>query len=320
MKRVDWAFLLLLPATALFAQPSAVTDLAELDPAQGRVERVFGSVGDGAVGVPVAGGHDLDGDGRADAAFAAMLASPLGRDRAGQVFVVFGDGAIAGASDTAVFDPEILAVYGDQAQENAGSEIWIDDVTGDGLADLLICRQNFSPDGGFRIGAGALTIVPGQVALRTRAGLGQALDLRALPAELSATTLLGAQTGERLGIWVRTGDVTGDGIADMVIGADRRDEGGVADSGTAYLVRGGSHLEGAGEIDLAGFGSIALVGNLARIRPPDGSSDFHFGATVQVADLDDNGRAEVMAAAALNRAGASLAPLGGAGNGSGGAP
>ncbi|HKK23356.1 MAG TPA: hypothetical protein VJ947_06680, partial [Pseudohaliea sp.] len=321
---MDRAFRLLLLSAALApaasAQPVAVTDLAALDSGDGRIERVHGSVGNGAVGVPVAGGHDLDGDGHVDTAFAAMLASPLGRDRAGQVFLVFGDGIIGGTSDTAQADPDILELIGDQAQENAGSEIWIDDVTGDGLGDLLICRQNFSPDGGSRIGAGALTIVPGQAALRVRAALGQAIDLRAIPAGLEATTLLGARAGERLGIWVRTGDVTGDGIADLVVGADRRDEDGANDSGTAYVVRGGSNLQGAGEVDLAEFGATVLVGNIARIRPPAGSSDFHFGATVQIADLDGNGRAEVLAAAALNRAGASLPPLGGSGNGSGGAP
>ena len=156
--------------------------------------------------------------------------------------------------------------------------------------------------------------------MRDRAAAGQPVDLRMPAPELSVTTLLGAQAGERLGIWVRTGDVTGDGIADLVIGADRRDEGGVADAGTAYVIRGGAHLDGGGQIDLAGFGTTALIGDIARIRPPDGSSDYHFGATVQMADLDGNGRAEVLAAAALNRAGASLAPLGGSGNGSGGAP
>ncbi len=323
MKKIGWATRLILPtvlSATTQAQPIAFTDLAEVNPDKGRIERVYGSVGSGVVGVPVAGGGDLDGDGHADTAFAAMLASPLGRDRAGQVFLVFGNGDIAGASDTAQASPDIMAFFGDQAQENAGSEIWVDDVTGDGLADLLICRQNFSPDSGARIGAGALAIVPGQAALRDRAASGQPVDLRMPAPELSVTTLLGAQAGERLGIWVRTGDVTGDGIADLVIGADRRDEGGVADAGTAYVIRGGAHLDGGGQIDLAGFGTTALIGDSARIRPPDGSSDYHFGATVQVADLDGNGRAEVLAAAALNRAGASLAPLGGSGNGSGGAP
>lgn len=302
----------------LSAQPAAVTDLAA---APAGIERVYGSVGSGRFGVPVAGGHDLDGDGFADTAFAAMVAGSIARDRAGEVFVVFGDGTVQGSVDTAnAGNSAVLRIFGDQVQENAGSELWIDDVTGDGLGDVLICRQNFSPDGGARIGAGALTILPGSAELRQLAQTGQPIDLRTLPAALQASTLLGAQTGERLGIWVRTGDVTGDGIADLVVGADRRDEDGATDAGTAYVVRGGAHLIGAGAVDLAGFPGAVLPGDLARIRPPAGSSGFNFGATVQIADLDGNGRGEVLAAAALNRAGAGLAPLGGSGDGTGGAP
>jgi len=308
--------LALAASASLSAQPAAITDLAVTGAG---IQRVHGSVGDGRFGVPVAGGHDVDGDGFVDTAFAAMVAEPLERFQAGQVFIVFGDGMIGGTLDTAVPGPRTLAVLGDQPQENAGSEIWIDDVTGDGLGDVLICRQNFSPDGS-RIGAGALTIVPGGIALRDRATSGQPIDLRTPPPELQITTLLGATTGERLGIWVRTGDVTGDGIADLVVGGDRRDEDGAIDAGNAWVVRGGAHLAGAGIVDLIDFGASALPGNLARIRPLPGSTDFHFGATVQIADLDGNGRGEVLAAAALNRAGASLAPAGGSGNGSGGAP
>jgi hypothetical protein len=47
------------------------------------------------------------------------------------------------------------------------------------------------------------------------------------------------------------------------------------------------------------------------VLPPPGSNEFHFGATLQVADLDGNGRAEVIGAATLNRSGASLRPAGG---------
>src|SRR5690606_23478738 len=38
------------------------------------------------------------------------------------------------------------------------------------------------------------------------------------------------------------------------------------------------------------------------------SSEFHLGATLQIADLDGNGLAEVIVAATLNRAGGTLSP------------
>ncbi len=309
----------LVPA-AVSAQPAGTTDLATVPPTGGGVQRIFGSSGNGSAGVPVAGGFDADGDGFDDYAFAAMRASPLGRNNAGEIFLVFGTGVIDGEIDTAGSNPRVLRIIGDQVQENAGSELWMDDVTGDGLGDLLICRQNFSPDGGTRIGAGALTVIPGSALLRTLAANLTTIDLRAPPPALNLTTLHGAVTGDRLGIWARTGDVTGDGIADLVIGADRQTQNGESDGGAAYLIRGGTHLASGQTVDLAAFGAGALPGNIARMRPPPGSANFHFGATVQIADLDGNGRSEVLAAAALNRAGAALPPLGGSGEGIGGSP
>jgi len=320
------------------AQPVGILDLAAVGTDDSGLQRVYGSVGTGVSGVPVSGGHDMDGDGNVDYAFAAMRASPLGRSEAGQVFLVFGDGSIDGTVDTASSSPRVLPIIGDQIQENAGTELWMADVTGDGLGDLLICRQNFTPDNN-RIGAGALTILVGHADLRTMAGDGQTLDLRAPPGNLPIVNILGAgaglqnnmgmpeNVGERLCVWTRTGDVSDDGIADFVVGADRRashNNPTQQDSGAAYVFRGGAHFQTSQTIDLADFGSVA-VGNVARIRPPGDCDDddgdginCHFGATVQIADLDGNGVGEVIAAAALNRAGASLPPAGGSGNGGGG--
>ena len=306
---------------ALEAQPVSATDLATVMPAEGLYRRVLGSVGEGAWGVPVAGGFDMDKDGKNDYAMAAMQAAPQGRNRAGQVFLVFGDDTAAGIVDTALDDPRVLEIHGDQVQENAGSEIWMADVTGNGYGDLIICRQNYSPDEN-RIGAGALTLIPASPALLAMAVNGEILDLRTPPPSLPLLNIYGAAALSRLCIWARTGDITGDGIDDIAIGADREKSSGDTDAGAVYVVRGGSWLESAPDIDLADFVTVA-PGNIARIRPrtvnsDDDMSHYHFGATVQLADLDGNGKAELMAAAALNRAGASLDPEGGSAHGSGG--
>ena len=311
-----------LPGEVLAGQPSTIVDLAVISTADGTLRRIHGSVGDGSAGVPVAGGFDCDGDGFRDYAMAAMRASPLGRSGAGEVYLVFGDGTIAGALDTASMQAEILKIAGDGASETAGSELWMGDVTGDGLGDLLVARQNFTPDVD-RIGAGALTIVVGGNALRTQAATLQHLDLRTPPASMALTTVVGANALDRLGIWMRTGDVTGDGIADIVVGADQEGGVGATHAGAIYVIRGGSHLAVSQTIDLADFGTTALAGNVARIHPPAGAVHYHFGATCQIADLDGNGHSEVLVGAALNRAGASIradgAPPGSA-HASGGKP
>lgn len=327
---------------------SLIFDLADSSPAKG-FTRVFGhgSPGDGRFGVPVCGGYDVDGDGFNDYAFAQFLSDPLGRTDAGVVTLVFGDGRVVETSgggatrriekDTQSPTPDILHIAGGVAFETTGSEIWMDDVNGDGLGDLLIARQNYSPSltNRARPGAGALTVVFGSSALRDLAGANRGterngLDLGSVPSSVSLLTLVGQQGYGRLGIWMRTGDITGDGVADILVGADEEDAPGASityNSGACYVLRGGSHLSDMpGElVDLAEFGKTTfpegLKGHVVRLTPPSGSADYHFGGTVQVADLDGNGRAEVLIAATLNRAGASIALPGapaGTGEGRGG--
>jgi hypothetical protein len=311
--------------------PVLPIDLLDTPTTEG-LERVYG---DSTGGVPVAGGRDLDEDESVDYALAAMTHSSLGRTANGMVYLVFGNGSIGGSTDTAVVQPGVLRIAGALTQEHAGSEIWIDDVTGDGVGDLLICRQDYEPTIP-RSGSGALTILPGGAHLRTFANTQQTLDLNPLSVPNPAvprTTVIGSDFEERFCIWVRTGDVDGDGTADMVVGADRKTIypgnqacNGVAnddcDNGVAYVLRGGKHLASGATFDLGDFGTptFGLAGDIAEIRPPAPAVDFHFGATVQIADLNGNGRGEVLIAAALARAGASLSPPNGSGNGSGGPP
>ena len=309
----------------LAGQATVIVDIAGLDPDKGELTRVHGFDGAGRFGTPVAGPMDVDGDTYADFAVAYMRASPLGRSGAGEVDLVFGRGAIGEIIDTAQPQERVLKLAGDVLSEATGSEIWIDDVTGDGLGDLLIGRQNYTlgaSEVDARIGAGALTIIVGGAWLRSfSAGLGF-LDLRTPDPSFPIFTIVGRDALDRFGIWFRTGDVDGDKIADILVGADQEDSGGESNSGAAYLIRGGPHLARAEQIDLRDWTSSLLAGHLIRFRPPSGSAGFHLGATCQIGDLDNNGRGEVLVSAALNRAGATISPFGGSGSarGTGGAP
>jgi hypothetical protein len=91
-----------------------------------------------------------------------------------------------------------------------------------------------------------------------------------------------------------------------VVGADQAASNGETHAGEGFVIRGGPHLATSQTIDLASFGSTALEGHIARVVPPAGSGHYHVGATCQIADLDGNGRGEVLLAAALNRAGATI--------------
>ena len=270
---------------------------------------MHGSAGNGAFGFPVAGGGDADGDGYPDVALSSMLADPLGRTNAGEVYLVFGKGSIGEVLDTAVPQPRILRILGSGLQETAGNEIWMDDVTGDGRADLLIGRQNFSPSPD-RAGAGALTILVGGPALRNLASARQPLDLGSPHPSVTLFTVVGRARLDRMGIWMRTGDVDGDGTADLAVGADQEDSETGSNSGALYLIRGGAHLAANRVVDLSDLQDSPLNGHLIRLHPPAGSTRFHVGSTCYLADLDGNGRSEVLTSAALNRAGALLEAAG----------
>lgn len=294
-------------------------DLREVSPADGLL-RLYGSAGNGRFGVPVAGGVDVNGDGHLDFAMASMLASPESRANAGQVALVLGDGNIDTEIDTAEDNSNVLTFIGDGTSEMTGSEIWMGDITGDGLGDLLIARQNYSTN--TRVGAGALTVIVGSSELTTLAADGTVIDLRSPPTTLNVFTFVGANTLDRLGIWVRTGDITGDGIHDIAVGADQVDSQG-ANSGAVYVIRGGSHINTTATVDLVDIPGSALAGHIATVLPPANSGNYHLGATLNIDDLDGNGTAELMAGATLNRAGASIeadgAPPGSA-ESSGGSP
>lgn len=290
-------------------EPARLVDLADFPEIHHHLQRVFGATGTGEFGVPVAAGEDVDGDGRPDVAVAHFTASPGGAPFAGEVDLVFGQPARAGNLDTAIDGPGFLRILGTAPFETTGSEIWMGDVTGDGVGDLLVCRQNFTPDPS-RPGAGALSILVGGPQLRDLASRPGGLDLAAPPAGVTVTTLVGAAASDRLCIWTRTGDVDGDGITDLVVGADQEDPAGERNAGGAWVVRGGPHLASGATVDLADFGNTAWEGLLAHVTPPAGSTGFHLGATCQVGDLDGNGRGEVILAAALARGGAAIPPAG----------
>lgn len=283
------------------APPAQTIDLLSTGTPTGQVTRVFGSAGAGHAGTPVCGGFDCNGDGFNDYAFASIQADPLGRNGAGEIYLIFGDGTIGGELDTAGFTNRILKIAGDQPFEVAGCEIWMDDISGDGLGDLMIGRQNFTPALG-REGAGCVSILFGSTNLTAEAALLTYFDLRA--PSLPMLHIHGSNAYDRLGIWLRTGDVTGDGVSDLVVSADQEDLNGEVNRGAAYLLRGGG-LPTSGIVDLMDL-STALPGHLVRIEPPAGSGNYHLGATCTIADLNGNGRGELLLAATINRAGAGI--------------
>ena len=125
------------------AEPAHTLDLAVLDTSGGSLRRVHGSDGVGSRGVPVAGGFDCNFDGNLDYGFSAMLADPAGRTDAGEAYLILGDGTISGTLETAASHPDILHIQGAAESENTGTEVWMGDVTGDGIGDSTPTNRKF---------------------------------------------------------------------------------------------------------------------------------------------------------------------------------
>lgn len=287
-------------------------DLREVDRA-GQWTIYNGIAGGAAIGFPLATG-DMNRDGRADLILTPMIADSgprRDRDRAGEAAIVFSTGTIAGERDLAQLNvqalpPDVMLVYGADALDYLGTQVDAADLDGDGYADAIIGAQYGDGASNARSNSGEVVIVWGGPDLG-----GQALDLAAPPAG-AVTFVYGAASAERLGAWVSSGDVDGDGIADAVLGADQASPTVERfHAGKTYVVYGGAALRAAAAVDLATPSLAVTV--IAGIDMED-----HSGATVRAADLNRDGAAEVVIGAGLNRLSGQVAPVGAIAHGSGG--
>jgi Ca2+-binding RTX toxin-like protein len=226
-------------------------DLAGLNGANGfRLDGLDGGFKDSSASVSSAG--DINGDGLDD-----MLVAVTGGenyDSGGAAYIVFGSTAPFGASlELGLLDGtrgfQIHNLTGGASVAEAG------DVNGDGIGDFTVgdAQANGS--------TGQAHVVFGR-----NGGFGGSLDLATLDGS-NGYTLNGAAEGDLAGNAVASaGDVNGDGIDDLIIGAHGVD--GL--SGAAYVVFGTAG-GGAADIDLgslngsngfriAGLGASMLLG------------------------------------------------------------
>jgi type II secretory pathway pseudopilin PulG len=120
--------------------------------------------------------------------------------------------------------------------EYLGSAVSVGDVDGDGYPDLLACSQYASPGGAAN--QGRVTFAYGKPAWVLQNKLNAAYYDSGGTAQ-NGFTLYGSAAGDQM-CWggLAVGDVNGDGVDDLLLGASGADFNGLNNSGSAYLIFG----------------------------------------------------------------------------------
>jgi hypothetical protein len=224
-------------------------------------------------GVSAAG--DVNGDGLADLFIGAPRQSSASRG-----YIVYGRTDTAPVTLSGSTNGSGFSIGGVNSGSRMGENVaLLGDVNGDGLADLLIG-------------------LPGTTGSPATAGRTAILWGRNTPVTVGSSAAVGeffhsTNTGDRLGeILASAGDFNGDGLADVVIGADKYDPVGVGtNAGRAYIILGNA-TGGAYDVNST-VGSTLAGYTITGVSAGDG-----FGTSVAgIGDVNGDGLADVLVGA-----------------------
>ena len=173
--------------------------------------------------------------------------------------------------DLSVEAADVL-VFGEENNGNVGFAVASCDVNGDGFEDMIIGAPSATPDG--RSAAGKVYVITGNSSLPAE------IDLGVVTADL---VLYGELAGDRVGRQLTCGDVSGDGIDDIIVGAPFANPSGRNDAGTVYVIYG---------VDFASASlpaTIDLSTETTDVQIYGGLAGDKLGSAVAVGDVDGSG-------------------------------
>ena len=254
-------------------------ELSSLDGANGFV---INGVDEGdRSGLVVASAGDVNDDGVDDIIIGARFADPNG-EQSGETYVVFGAVGIgaAGSFELSSLDGSNGFVINGVNEYDRSSAFVASagDFNNDGIPDLLIGADGADPNG--LSDAGATYVIFGAANI----GSGGSLGLASLNGA-NGFVINGVDSYDRSGRAVSSaGDMNGDGVSDLAIGADGGEPNGLLDAGETFIVFGGAGVGASGALELASLdGSNGFVINGININDSSGDVVAYAG------DLNDDG-------------------------------
>lgn len=242
---------------------------------------IGGAATNHGAGAIVAGGRDVNGDGVPDQVISADNAAFNGRNGSGAVYVAFGKGS------TTTVDLNVATsgfrIEGQAASDGLGRSVALGgDMNGDGLSEVVAgssFADNPSGNAGQDGSSGSAYVVFGKAS-------NVAVDLATSGWGFRVDGVeSGDQAARSLG---GGGDVNGDGLPDVVVGALFTDNNGRSNSGSTYVVFGKPSTT---TVDLGALGA-------GGIRIDGAAADDSLGRGVAAAgDFNGDGRADVIGGA-----------------------
>jgi len=254
-----------------------------LDLAQGEQDlTIFGAGPDDRLGAALAAGNS-NGDASDDILVGSFLADGPNdaRYQAGEAYLLLGSPHLSGKRDMAQGEYD-LTLLAQDTDDQLGHYLAMSDLDGDHLDDLIVSAFRADGPQNEREDAGEIYVFFGTAELEG------VVDLAVARPDL---TVYGGHAFDDLGAAVAAADMNGDGTADLIVGAPRADPVGAAEArrgaGEAYVFFGGPSLTGSRDV-AQDQQDLTLLG---------ADPDDRFGTALATADLDSDGKAEVIAGA-----------------------
>ncbi|MDJ1132122.1 FG-GAP repeat protein [Streptomyces iconiensis] len=194
---------------------------------------------------------DIDKDGRTD----LVTGEPAGGREAGAVTVWWGaPGGLNTGRGARILDQNTPGVPGTgETGDSFGADVSVGDVTGDGYQDIAVGVPSEVVRGS---GAGAIVLLRGSAGGVTTTGA------QTFHQDSSGVPGVG-ENGDRFGSAVHLADISGNGKADLFVGADGEDIGTQADAGAVWNLRGtasGLTTTGITSFNGSDFGFTGVAG------------------------------------------------------------